>query len=356
MTATVSELGERALLARIHTQLGTTVRGSGRSSGLIVGIGDDAAVVARTRNTHTVLTTDALIEGVHFDRRFMSANDVGARAVAVNLSDLAAMGATPSWILLSLALPDAHPVAEVEQLANGVAQLAQRYGVVVIGGNLTRSPGAMMVDITAVGEVRPRRVLTRGGGRPGDALYVSGALGGAAAGLEMLRLAHEPASIVAAAAADRSAAPAGDACVTRYRRPDPRLRLGMSLAHTRAARAAMDLSDGLADAADQIATASGCGVEIDADCIPIEPSARAWWEAAGADPVARALSGGDDYELLFAVARSAGGRLRHVQSRVAAPPLTRVGVLTNDPSARVLLRNGNRERLPLGFDHFSRPE
>jgi thiamine-monophosphate kinase len=114
----------------------------------------------------------------------------------------------------------------------------------------------------------------------------------------------------------------------------------------------MDLSDGLADAAHQLAEASGCGVEIDADALPIDPAARTWWEAAGHDPVLRAMSGGDDYELLIAVPRMWGGRLRHVRSRVAEPALTRIGVLTKDPAARVLLRNGNRESLPKGFEHF----
>jgi thiamine-monophosphate kinase len=114
----------------------------------------------------------------------------------------------------------------------------------------------------------------------------------------------------------------------------------------------MDLSDGLADAAAQLAGASGCGIEIDADALPIHPAARAWWEGAGHDPVLRALSSGDDYELLFAVPRMWGGRLRHARSRVAEPVLTRIGVLTKDPAARLLLRTGNRESLSEGFEHF----
>jgi thiamine-monophosphate kinase len=141
-------------------------------------------------------------------------------------------------------------------------------------------------------------------------------------------------------------------CIARYLRPEPRVRLGLAMAQAKAARAAMDLSDGLADAAHQIAAASGCGVEIEADRLPIEPAARAWWEAAGKDAVLRALVGGDDYELLFAVPRVWGGRLRQARSRVAEPTLTRIGVLTQDPGVRVLLRSGTREPLPAGFEHF----
>jgi thiamine-monophosphate kinase len=115
----------------------------------------------------------------------------------------------------------------------------------------------------------------------------------------------------------------------------------------------MDLSDGLADAAHQVADASGCGVEIDAQALPIDPAARAWWRAAGSDPVLRAVSGGDDYELLFAVPRTWGGRLRHARSRVAVPPLTRIGVLTKEAGRYVLLKDGARVALPLGFTHWA---
>jgi thiamine-monophosphate kinase len=340
---TVLELGERALLARIQAKLNAKGR---PPASLVVGIGDDAAVVASTRNAQTVITTDAQVEGVHFERKFSTPTNIGYRALTVNLSDLAAMGAAPRWALLSLAMPAELPVADVEELVGGLADAAGKYNAFVIGGNLTRTTGPLIVDVTVVGEVKPRRALTRSDGRPGDALYVSGAIGGAAAGLEMLRASQDGQGV------SPSQSPVGGDCVTRYLRPEPRVRLGLSIANARAARAAMDLSDGLADAAQQIADASGCGVEIDASALPIEPAARAWWDAAGKDAVLEAISGGDDYELLFAVPRMWNGRLRHVQSRVAEPVLTRIGTLTKDRGSRVLLRNGTREPLPKGFEHF----
>jgi thiamine-monophosphate kinase len=353
---TVSELGERAVLARIQARLGTTGR---RTASLVIGIGDDAAVVAPTRNAQTVLTTDALVEGVHFDRRFSTAADIGFRALAVNLSDLSAMGATPRWALLSLVMPDSLLVGDVEALVGAMADLGRQAGCEVVGGNLTRSPGPLVVDVTAVGEVRPRRILTRSGGRPGDSLWVSGSIGRAAAGLEILRQRHESARTSPGVLQRGDDAPGKDersrgeeACIARYLRPEPRVKLGLAVGQARAARAAMDLSDGLADAAHQLAEASGCGVEIDADALPIDRSARAWWEVRGEDPVLRALSSGDDYELLFAVPRLWGGRLRHARSRVTEPTLTRIGVLTKDSAARALLRSGNRELLPRGFEHF----
>ena len=170
-----------------------------------------------------------------------------------------------------------------------------------------------MVDVVAVGEVRPRRVLTRSGGRPGDELWVSGTIGGAAAGLEMLQAGVTPGPAMVRGNARQHER------VPRLRRPQPRVRLGKAMAQARAARAAIDLSDGLADAADQLAAASGCGVEIDSAALPIEPAAREWWKAAGKDDVLRAMGGGDDYELLFAIPRAWGGRLRHARERVAEP-------------------------------------
>jgi thiamine-monophosphate kinase len=201
-----------------------------------------------------------------------------------------------------------------------------------------------MVDVTAVGEVRRRRVLTRGGGRAGDQLFVSGTVGSGAAGLEMLRE-----SGGSNAGAPRVVSPA---CIDRYRRPTARVRLGTVVAQARAARAAIDLSDGLADAVLQLAEASDCGVEIDADAVPIDDGARAWWDAAGTDPVIAAITGGDDYELLFASPIAWKGRLRHAQTRVAEPTLTRIGMLTKNRGDRVLLRQGRRDELPGGFEHW----
>jgi thiamine-monophosphate kinase len=332
----VSQLGERRLLARIQSRFAKVGR---QSTELVVGIGDDAAVVAMRRHAHTVLTTDAQVEGVHFDRRWSSSEDIGFRTLAVNVSDLAAMGASSRWALVTLMLPEATAVAEVDGIVEGIAQLAEKLGMTVVGGNLTRSPGPLVIDVTAVGEVAPRRMLTRGGGRPGDALYVSGTIGAAAAGLEMLQAAPGT---------------SGNPCIDRYRRPEPRARLGVGIARAKAARAAIDLSDGLADAAAQLADASGCGVEIEAAALPIESAAREWWTAAGVDPVTSALAGGDDYELLIAVPANWRGRLRHATSRVSTPSLTRVGTLTKKAGTRVLMRNGGQEALAGGFDHFGR--
>jgi thiamine-monophosphate kinase len=319
-----------------------------------VGPGDDAAVVAGSRNARLVVTTDAVVEGVHFSRAYSTPADIGYRALAVNLSDLAAMGATPRWALLSLILPGSMREADVEEIVSGLAVLASRHGVSVVGGNLTRTGGPLIVDVTAGGEAAPRKWLTRSGAKAGDDIYVSGAIGGAAAGLEMLRSGagdREPGP--GSAFADPGSRIPDPGCIARHLRPEPRVRLGIAIGRAKAARAAMDLSDGLADAVEQVATASGVGVRIDAAALPIDPCARDWWTARGADPVRAAVAGGDDYELLLAVPRKGHASLRTATRHVADPPLTKIGQFTKDPRERVLFRAGSEEELPKGFEHFA---
>lgn len=335
----VVDLGEHALLARILARLPRP------SSSVLIGPGDDAAVLAPVRNERLVVTTDALVDGVHFSRAYSTPADIGHKALAVNLSDLAAMGATPRWALLSLVLPGSWPVADVEELVDGMAALAGRFGVSIVGGNITRTEGPCVVDVTAGGEVRPRQVLTRSGAKAGHDIYVSGTIGAAAAGLEMLGRGagiREQGSGIG----DQ-----GSGCVARHRRPEPRLRLGMALGRARAATAAMDLSDGLADALRQVATASAVGIRIDADLLPIDPGAREWWTSRGIDPVIAALKGGDDYELLF-TAPAKRGTLRSVMRHITDPPLTKIGVMTKHPGEFVMTRAGKEETIPAGFEHF----
>ena len=330
----VDEVGEHALLARLLARLPRP------SASVLVGPGDDAAVLAPGRNERLVVTTDAVVEGVHFNRAYSSPADIGHKALAVNLSDLAAMAATPRWALLSLVLPGSCLVGDVEDLVDGLAVLAGRHGVSVVGGNITRTDGPLMVDVTAGGEVAPRRWLTRGGAKAGHEIYVSGATGGAAAGLEMLRQ--------GSGLGDQ-----GSGCISRHRRPEPRVRLGLAVGRARAATAAMDLSDGLADALRQVAVSSGVGVRIDGDAVPIDACAREWWTSRGVDPVSAAVRGGDDYELIFAVPPRSGGALRSVARHVADPPLTKIGLFTKDPRELVIVRGDKEDALPEGFEHFA---
>ena len=337
---TVRSAGEHALIARITARLP-------RPSWLTVPPGDDAAVMEPEPRTLEVVTTDALVEGVHFDRRWCSAADIGHKALAVNLSDLAAMGARPRAALLSLVLPDSLPVVDLDAMLDGLLELATRHHVTVVGGNVTRSAtssagvfspgdGPLVINVTAIGSVAPRRVLTRAGARPGDEVYVTGALGAGAVGLRSL--------LAGGNAADSAAA-------LRYRRPEPRVRAGLLLGRNKAATACMDLSDGLADGVRQLSEASGVGMLIDGSLVPVDGDAAEWCATRGADALAAAFSGGDDYELLFTVRPSHRGRLRAVRREVGELPITRIGTVIRDRRQRVVTATGE-QALPDGFEHF----
>src|SRR5262245_32382799 len=178
---TVDDLSERELIARIQSKLPAA------PPWLLVGVGDDAAVVEPERNRAEVLSVDALVDGVHVDRAFVPPDAIGHRALAVNLSDLAAMGASPRLALLSMALPASLPLDDFDGIIDGLTALAARHRVHVVGGNLTRTPGPLTIDVTVAGSVKRRQALTRSGAKPGDELYVTGTLGAAAAGLALLR-------------------------------------------------------------------------------------------------------------------------------------------------------------------------
>jgi thiamine-monophosphate kinase len=362
--STVDDCTERALIARIRTHLPPA------PSWMLVGIGDDAAVIEPERNRAEVLSVDAIVEGIHFDRAFTPPRAIGHRALAVNLSDLAAMGAAPRLALLSFALPPTLPLDDFDAIVAGLAALAAEHGVHVAGGNLTRSPGPLVIDITVVGTVKRRQALTRRGARPGDDVYVSGSIGGASAGLQMLRATTsttkltkdtkdatdriDPVEICSSVSSvspvvESSVHSVVESCVQRYLYPQPRIRMGLLLARNRAASACMDLSDGLADAVRQIAEASSVGAIIDAAALPIDAGARRWFDARGADAAGAAIAGGDDYELLFAVRPRLRNRLK--AARAAGVAITRIGAFTADRALLVRRAEGDTP-LPQGYSHF----
>jgi thiamine-monophosphate kinase len=338
---TVGEAGEHAILALIRSHVGPT------PPWVVLGIGDDAAVVEPARNHLEVLTSDVQVEGVHFDRHLADSQSIGYKALAVNLSDLAAMGAAPRAALLSLGLPAALEMADLDALLRGFSECARRYAVTLIGGNISRSPGPLFLDVTLTGSVKRRKMLSRHGGRVGDALYVTGSLGAATVGLSWLQTGGRPIESHGPSGSS-SASDVMDAA-TRFLRPEPRLRFGVIVGRTRAASACIDLSDGLADAVRQLAQASGAGASIDATAIPVAAGAVSMLGAEQALQVA--LRGGEDYELLLAVPRKATRRLA-AAAKLGRVTVTRIGVLTS--GAALVVRDPSGEHgLPSGFQHFS---
>lgn len=327
---------ESALIARLQRALGPA------PDWLVVDIGDDAAVYEPPRNRLEVITTDATLDGVHVDRRFVDPAAIGHRAIAANLSDLAAMGATPRLLTLSLALPDDFALDAFDALVGGALSVATRHGARLVGGNLTRTPGPLAVDVTAVGHVHRRRILRRSGARAGDYIFVSGRPGDARAGLHAL---------LQNGAAARGEWPS---LTAQYLLPEPRIGLGRALAASGVVTSAIDLSDGMADGLRRLTNAHGFGCLIDAERLPVSDEARRLWAARGRPALLEALEGGDDYELLFTVRAKAVRRLAAETRHLTDLPLTRIGSVTREHGCWLVDADGARTPIAGGFDHFSR--
>ena len=302
---------------------------------LLLGIGDDAAVWQPSRNNRSVVTTDALIEGVHFTRAAMTAHDVGHRALAANLSDIAAMGARPVLATIALGFPSQTDPGWLLAMYDGIAALAKPSRCAIAGGDLTRAP-AITLAITVVGEVRSSNLKTRAGARPGDVIAVSGPLGGSRAGL-----------LLALERPELAADPAFAELLAAYRRPKPRLAEGRWLAASRHVRAMMDLSDGLSTDLGRLCAASQVGARV--ETVPVHPAARRLAATTGDDAERWALDGGEDYELLLAVERRAFAHLaRRFHGRFGRELLA-VGRISAQSGVR---RVDGVPIVPAGWDHL----
>ena len=314
-------------------------------SSLIKGIGDDAAVIRQRSGFDTVVTADLLVEGVDFDlERFRtSPRDLGHKALAVSLSDIAAMGARPSTCLLSVGVPRARWESDfLEQFYEGVFALAARHSVNVIGGDISRTPRHVVIDSIVLGETRRGRAVLRAGARPGDQIFVTGSLGGAAAGLRLLQEDSDTKG------ADRRGR-ARRRLIRRQTRPTPRVEWGRLLGEQKLATALIDLSDGLSSDLSHLCAESGVGATVEAALLPLDPSIK----AAGfddADALRLALDGGEDFELLFTVRPRDASKL---PGEVEGVRVTRVGEVTGERGNLKLLRDGRALPLrPGGFEHF----
>jgi thiamine-monophosphate kinase len=324
-----SDLGEFELIRRFFSRAAPPRA----ESGVILGIGDDAALLELPQGTDLVAAVDTLVAGRHFPDG-TDARSVGHRALAVNLSDLAAMGATPSWATLALTLPSADP-EWLERFAAGLFDLADAHGVALVGGDTTRGP--LTVSVQLLGHVPTGTALRRGGARAGDLLAVSGTLGDAGAGLLF-------ASVPPPAAARRDV----EELVRRFDFPSPRVELGLSARAI--ATAAMDLSDGLVGDLPKLAHASGLHAHVSVERLPLSAAMR-----AVANPVqARdwALAAGDDYELLFAVSPQRYAALRAAADRLNLT-LTAIGELRSGAGVSWSLNGEQFVPSATGYDHFA---
>lgn len=315
----------------------------GGARGLRLGIGDDAAVVRVAPGKDLILTTDLSIEGIHFSSGLHPPQSVGHRALARSLSDVAAMGGTPRFALVSLALSKSATRNWVEKVYAGLCALAERFGVEVIGGDTAVVSKRAFLDVVVAGEVARTKALRRSGARPGDQILVSGRLGLSALGLRLVHFGFRRGTPWHVAPRIKSEA------LRSYLYPEPRVALGKFLSERALASALIDLSDGLSTDLSHLCEASGVGACLWEKLIPMA-ELGASGRTSVVDKLDFALNGGEDYELLFAVPPH---NVRHVPGRFAGIPLQRIGEIRSSRRLELVDSSGRvRTLTPAGHDHF----
>lgn len=309
----------------------------------MLGIGDDAAAYVPTRTHLQLVTCDALVESVHWDFDWCTPRELGSKTAAVNLSDLAAMGGIPERAYLVLALPRAMRERSVHAFLDGITKTLALHGARLAGGDTVSSPGPMMVSLTLQGSVLKKEMLVRSGARPGDAILVTGYLGGAAAGLAWVR-------------GRRPSGSAPREIMRRLNAPIPRLAAGRCLARSGRVHAALDLSDGLGTDLRRLAEASRVGAEVWTRALPVSTATRLAAAKLHLDPVRLAVAGGEDYELLFTCAEpDAPGLIRRLRTEAQTPCAVIGRILEQRAGVYLEEDAGKKISMPKGWEHNSSP-
>ena len=334
----LSSLGEFGLIERLSSLVQL------QHASTVKGIGDDAAVID-PEGLHQVVTTDMLVEGVHFDLSYAPLKHLGYKAVVVNLSDVYAMNATPRQVTVALALSNRFPVEAVDELYEGMLLACRNYGVDLVGGDTCSSRSGLVVAVTAIGAAKPGDIVYRNGARENDLLVVSGDLGGAYMGLQVLE--REKAVFTETGAQPDLAS--HDYILERQLKPEARRDIIELLKKLDVNPTAMiDISDGLASEAIHIARGSGLGVRIHDDKLPIDPGTYSTARDFNLDPTTCAMNGGEDYELLFTIAQADYEKIK------GNPDLTVVGHMTDAGSGHLLVdkQGGEHELTAQGWNAF----
>jgi thiamine-monophosphate kinase len=360
-------MNEFDFIERLRTQ----THSRKHSTRVSTGIGDDASIISEVPGRDLVVTTDLLIEGVDFHRGATPARLLGHKALAVSLSDIAAMGARPFWSFLAIGMsPEEWNTNFKDEFYEGFFALADHFGVTLAGGDISETKDGIVIDSIVLGEVASGAAVKRSGARPGDQIYVTGNLGGAAAGLKLIELGArvEPGSVPEAIASGssvrsptlrkgtsaqelkRSDDAAIQTLLLRQLRPQPRVGWGIVLGEQQLASAMIDLSDGLSSDLNHLCKESNVGATIDAAAIPLDEDVRHLCGRRALDPLALALHGGEDFELLFTVAPENVSRL---PKKVDGVTVSRVGEITAEAGdIQVKEKNHSWALQPGGFEHF----
>jgi thiamine-monophosphate kinase len=323
-----------------------------RTPSVIRGIGDDAAVITSKAGQWTVLTTDLLTEGIHFDIRTATMADIGFRAAAANLSDIAAMGGTPQYLLAALAIPRTGSSRHVHQLYRGMMAACRPHRVRLIGGDTSASCSGWFISLTLIGMVPPHTALFRSGAKIGDSLYVTGTIGDSLAGLKLLN--EPPARVTRHSRTATLSVRHRQFLIGRHLRPTARVAVGRWLNTHSFATSAIDLSDGLSGDLRHICEESHVGAEVNLGALPLSPGCRAYAASRQLDPMNLALTGGEDYELLFTVSPHQRQRLERT-ALTRGFPLTCIGKIHPYRfGIQALSLQGKRHRLAnTSYTHFT---
>lgn len=333
-------VGEFTLLAGLLQELPR------HSEGLLCGVGDDAAVITGGSTRDWIISTDAFIEDIHFRQAWASWAQIGQKAVRAACSDMAAMGGRPRFLLITLALPSTLPQVAIQECYAGLREAAEQLGAMVIGGDTTRSPSGVHIDVVAIGEVGHGKAIYRRGARPGDQIYLTGMVGGARAGLRCL--------------CDDDRSEAAQVAIARHLLPSVRIAAGQWLASTGCVTAMIDISDGLLADLGHIALSSGVGMHLEAIRIPLFAGTTELLRERHCDPLFDAVASGEEYELAFVVARARAAafcQLLAGAERSLRHPITLIGEVTTGAGVQLLDPAGRVLTPPLaGFEHrFARP-
>jgi thiamine-monophosphate kinase len=330
------EIGEFGFIDRIREVCDISVRG------VIKGIGDDCAVFRASSGRVMLFTTDMLLEDIHFMRDAITPYQLGRKVIAVNLSDIAAMGGRPLVALISVGIPVQTGVEEIQELYRGMRDICTGSGLDIAGGDTVASPDKLVINASVIGEVRENEVLYRSGARPGDRLFLTGSVGDSSAGLKILQ--HEirpPESI-------------GRHFIKAHNEPTPLVEIGAFIATSGLATAMIDLSDGLLSDLGHICKESGVGALLFSEKIPISPELTLLAGGAKFNPLELALSGGEDYQLLFSVPEKNAQGIETLFKEHGISPPSLIGEIVQERGIRMRKHDGSSEELrPQGFNHFS---
>ena len=336
----LSKLGEFNLISRLQSRL------KYRSPQVIQGIGDDCAVLSLNNGNYQVLTTDALVETIHFNLKTHTPEQLGWKTMAVNISDIAAMGGQPKFAVISIGIPRSFPVDFLDRFYKGLNQASLKYKVALVGGDTVASPKHLFINLTVLGETWKKKVFVRSGARPGDKIFVTGTLGDSALGLKIL---ESPKKKWKGSEALRKK------LVQHHLKPEPSVQVANWLAKSKFKVTSMiDISDGLTQDLGHILKAGKVGGELWESEIPISKPLAKFSLINGLSALEWALGGGEDYELLFTLAPEDVISLGIESITKVDQPVTQIGVITAKKGIRLISKTGRSKTLQrsMGFNHF----